>query len=182
MSFLEQLLAKSEDSTLLDDIFSKLGGTPFDPSAAANMVRALYDKEVMNNNDVAKSQILSEGRIIEAKFDEYLLQRIFWHPGVRGIRVYLALSDKKYNTETKKCEDAGKSRLSFVLVGIDKDGNDVVNSNCECGGDDPTNPPTDQGGTKDGKITLNHPALMISGGQKLDAGAGTGTELKLLQY
>jgi hypothetical protein len=111
------------------------GGVGFNPIDASNMVKALYlEENVLNTSGKG---LLLQGGIVEATFDEAQIMRILKSKGVKGIRVYLALSD------------------SFVLVGINEHGQDNVLEfdsgkkflvNCECGGNCELCPPQSTSG------------------------------------
>jgi hypothetical protein len=114
-----------------------LGGIGFFPAHVSKMIKSLYHDKGKSFNDIV-SESFNKNKIIEATYDEFQLNRILKMPNVRGIRVYLAISDRRYNAKTKKCERV-EPHLSFVLVGVDENGNDVVyenefSPNCECGG------------------------------------------------
>lgn len=155
------------------------GGIGFSPEKASEMVRSLYINE--NKLNQGGKGLILNGSIVEATFDEAQILRILRTKGVRGIRVYLALSDRKYNKAIDECEEV-PLHLSFVLVGIDENGKDNVLEfdsgkkflvTCECGGNCERCPPVVNTEVSDSALK------MILSGQKFN---GIDTDLRLLEF
>jgi hypothetical protein len=125
-----------------------LGGVGFHPNQIKNMVLDLY-KDGSGIPLGSNLFQLNKG-IVESSFDEKQILRILSYPGCAGVRCYLALTDKIFDPVQKKCVTTDTMRLTIVMVGINKHGEDIIYEfpdnrdrdnkpqkfvpNCECSG------------------------------------------------